>query len=138
MSSARAAIPVLGFHAGELALAIAAEDVVAVESLAADCVHIAKLLTIAPGPRTDARRRISVRGRASRDEAVDIDSFAADPPVEMLLCRAQDIVPAAAGGPLMFQPPVMGCAHIGQRLLLLLDISGLIRALRELRSGGQT
>jgi len=96
MTAERSAIPVLGFRAGELCLAVAAED------------------------GTEAA-----------------SAFLADPLVEVLLCRAGHIVPMARSVPLLRLQPIMGFARIDERLHMLLDIEGVIRALHQERTGGE-
>lgn len=137
MTAMRSAIPVLGFRAGELHLAVAAEDVTAVESARPDVVHIAELLDVAPGPHRRKQRVIHVRAISAEDGAATESAFLADPPVEVMLCQAGHIVPVARSVPLLRLRAVMGFARIDERLHLLLDIESIIRALRRERTGGE-
>lgn len=144
MNPNQSAIPVLGFRAGQLSLAIAAEDVLVVEPSVPDAIHVAKILAVEAEQTERDRRLIRVRTQPSDersdhklDSSVESVAFAADPPVEMLLCRPQHIVPTAPSISLGRRYPVMGFAEIDQRLWLLLDLERLIRALRHLRAGGE-
>lgn len=135
MTAARSAIPVLGFRAGELCLAVAAEDVTAVEVARPGVVHIARILDVEPGRDTPAQRVIHVRGSAAEDGATTTSAFLADPPVAVMICRAGQIVPMARSMPLLRLQPVMGFARIDERLHMLLDIERVIRALHQERTG---
>jgi hypothetical protein len=137
MTAGREAIPVLGFRAGDLCLAVAAEDVTAVENARADVVHIAELLEVEPAPVSEAQRVIHVRAASAVGGAYEISAFRADPPVEVMLCRAGHIVPMARGARPLRVQPVMGFARIDDRMHLLLDIESVIRALRHERAGGE-
>lgn len=138
MTAIRSAIPVLGFRAGALCLAVAAEDVTAVESARPDVVHIAHILDIEPGRHRAAQRVIHVRAGSAGDGSRTASAFLADPPVEVLLCRAGHIVPMAKSLPLLRLQPIMGFARIDERLHLLLDIESVIRALHQERTGGES
>jgi chemotaxis signal transduction protein len=135
MTARRSAIPVLGFRAGELYLAVAAEDVTAVEAARPDVVHIAEILDVEPAPPSEAQRVIHVR---AADGARTSSAFLADPPVEVLSCSAGHIVPMAGNTPSLRLQPIMGFARIDERLHMLLDIEGIIRALRQERTGGES
>lgn len=135
MTTPRSAIPVLGFRAGELWLAVAAEDVTAVENGRPDVVHIAEILAVEPGRRRATQRVIHVRAVNAADGTETASAFLADPPVEVLICRAGHIVPMSKSVPLLRLQPIMGFARIGERLHLLLDIEGIIRALHQERTG---
>jgi hypothetical protein len=135
MITARAAIPVLGFRAGELCLAVAAEDVTAVEGARPGVVHIARILDVEPGRHAATQRVIHVRGIDAGDGTPTTSAFLADAPVEVLLCRAGHIVPMASSMPLLRLQPVMGFARIDERLHMLLDIERVIRALHQERTG---
>ncbi|HWN66850.1 MAG TPA: hypothetical protein VNM90_04370 [Haliangium sp.] len=137
MTAERSAIPVLGFRAGELCLAIAAEDVTAVESARPGVAHIAEVLEVEPAPPSATQRVIHVRAVSGEDGAQTTSAFLADPPVEVMLCRAGHIVPMAPSVPLLRLQPIMGFARIGERLHMLLDIEGIIRALQRERTGGE-
>jgi hypothetical protein len=126
---------VLGFRAGELCLAVAAEDVTAVESARPGVVHIARILDVAPGPQARTQRVIHVRGTDAEDGTPIASEFLADPPVEVLICRARHIVPMAKSMPLLRFQPIMGFARIDERLHMLLDIERVIRALHQERTG---
>lgn len=136
MTPAREAIPVLGFRAGELCLAVAAEDVTSVEDARPGVVHIAELLEVEPAPLSEAQRVIHVR--ALHDGGYVTSAFRADPPVEVMLCRAGHIVPMARGARPLHVQPIMGFARIDDRMHLLLDIESVIRALRHERAGGES
>jgi hypothetical protein len=138
MTTGREAIPVLGFRAGGLCLAVAAEDVTSVENARPDVVHIAELLEVEPGPLSDGQRVIHVRAVNGEGGAYVTSAFRADPPVEVLLCRAGHIVPMALGARPLRVQPVMGFARIEDRMHLLLDIESVIRALRHERMGGES
>jgi hypothetical protein len=137
MTAGREAIPVLGFRAGDLCLAVAAEDVTSVENARPDIVHIAELLEVEPAPLSEAQRVIHVRAVAEGGAYVT-SAFRADPPVEVLLCHAGHIVPMARGARPLRVQPVMGFARIEDRLHLLLDLESVIRALRHERTGGES
>lgn len=136
MTAGREAIPVLGFRAGNLCLAVAAEDVTSVENAHPGIVHIAELLEVEPAPLSEAQRVIHVR--AVNAGSYVTSAFRADPPVEVLLCRAEHIVPMARGAGPMHVQPIMGFARIDDRMHLLLDIESVIRALRHERTGGES
>lgn len=138
MTAGREAIPVLGFRAGGLCLAVAAEDVMAVENARPDVAHIAELLEVEPAPLSEAQRVIHVRAVTAEGGAYVVSAFRADPPVEVLLCRAGHIVPMARGARPLRVQPVMGFARIDDRMHLLLDIESVIRALRHERAGGES
>lgn len=129
MTAQRSAISVLRFGAGDLALAIAAEDVVTVAFARAGVPHIGEVLGIESGARTSGQRAIHVRapGIDAGGEAV----FLADPPVEVLPCHIGNILPMAPGISRVQWQPVMGFARIDDQMLLLLDIPGIVQALRE-------
>ena len=137
MTAERPAIPVLGFRAGELCLAVAAEDVTAVESARPGVVHIAEILAVEPAPPSATQRVIHVRAVSAEDGTQTASAFLADPPVEVLLCHPGHIVPMARSVPLLRLQPVMGFARIDERLHMLLDIEGVIRALHQERTGGE-
>jgi hypothetical protein len=137
MTAEREAIPLLGFRAGDLCLAVAAEDVTAVENAHPDVVHIAGLLEVEPAPLSEAQRVIHVRAVNAGGDYVT-SAFRADPPVEVMLCRAGHIVPMALGARPLHVQPVMGFARIDDRMHLLLDIESVIRALRHERAGGES
>jgi hypothetical protein len=137
MTAPRSAIPVLGFRAGELCLAVAAEDVTAVEGARPGVVHIAAILDVAPGRPRATQRVIHVRAVDAEDGTQIASAFLADPPVQVLLCRAGHIVPMAKSVPLLRLQPIMGFARIDERLHMLLDIESIIRALHQERTGGE-
>lgn len=138
MTALRSAIPVLSFRAGELWLAVAAEDVAAVEPARTDVVHIAEILVVDAAPPSGEQRVIRVRAAPAPGRAITDSAFRADPPVEVLFCRSGHIVPAAPGIPHRRWRPVMGFAHIDERMLLLLDLASVVRALRHERPGGES
>ena len=129
MRAQRSAISVLRFGAGNLALAVAAEDVITVAFARAGVPHIGDVLGIELGARTSGQRVIHVR--ATGIDAGDDAVFLADPPVEVLPCHAGDILPMAPGISRVQWRPVMGFARIDDQVLLLLDIPGIVQALVE-------
>lgn len=138
MTAQRSTIPVLSFRAGELWLAVAAEDVTAVAPARADVVHIAEILAVEASPPSDDQRVIHVRAALAQGGAIAVSAFRADPPVEVLSCGSGHIVPAAPGIPRERWRPVMGFAHIDERTLLLLDLASVVRALSHERTGGES
>lgn len=129
MNAPRSAISVLRFGAGDLALAIAAEDVIAVDLVRAGAVHIGEVLGVGGSPRMLGQRMVRVHapGIHSGAEA----AFLADPPVMVIACQPGQILPMAPGIPRDRWQPVMGFARIAEEMVLLLDIPGIIQALAE-------
>ena len=127
MKETPAAIPILRFQAGPLRLGIAAEDVQGVVSAYAGVPHIATIFGVDPDGGVEGTRAIRVvlplQGR------IEDFIFAADAPVEVVRCRADDILPMASGIPLGRWRPVMGFAHIEGETLMLLDTSSLAQTL---------
>ncbi|ACY19249.1 hypothetical protein [Haliangium ochraceum] len=134
--SARAAIPVLGFRAGVLRVAIAAEDVTEVAFDQPDSVHIAEILGVKPAPPCAARRTIEVRALDERREHFEVASFVADPPVVLFACRREQIVPMPQIDLLSRWRPVMGFAKLDSGMHILLDLASVIRALHSQRRKG--
>lgn len=129
MTVPRSAISVLRFGAGDLSLAIAAEDVRSVELAHAGVRHIGEALGMGACPHTPGQRMIRVHAPGAHP--YEEISFLADPPVSVTMCHASEILPIAPGISRDRLQPVMGFARIDDSMILLLDIPSVIRALAE-------
>lgn len=129
MSVPRSAISVLRFGAGDLSLAIAAEDVRAVEFAHSGTRHIGEALGMEACAHIPGQRAIRVHAPGARPHEEVV--FRADPPVSVTTCHASEILPIAPGISRDRLQPVMGFARIDDSMILLLDIPSVIRALAE-------
>lgn len=134
--SARAAIPLLCFRARALRLAIAAEDVTAIEEGRAEARHIAELLDAAAAPPELSRRLICARTPGDAPGEVVNAAFLVDPPVALSLCRREQILPLPQRRLVAGSGAVMGFAQLDAGMHMLLDLAIIIRTLRGGRRKG--
>lgn len=127
MNQPPASIPVLRFQAGPLRLGIAAEDVQGVVSAREEIPHIATIFGVEPSGGELGTRAIHVA--LPSQGGIESFVFAADAPVQVVGCLAENVLPMASGTPIGYWRPVMGFAHIEGETLMLLDTSSLAETL---------
>jgi chemotaxis signal transduction protein len=131
--TAHQSIPLLRFCVGSMHFAIAAEDVVAVVPAHHSAVHIGTILGL--DPAASDRRVIHLAPRSEDESDPPLVAFQADSPVDVIRCSTEDLMSVPAAIPPEQWKPVIGFAHISERLILLLDIPSVIAKLMENRRG---
>ncbi len=128
MTQALSAVPILRFGAGELAMAIAAADVRTIVGVRPGTPHISTLFGKRPPISCSGQRRIEILSRSQKGVAA---AFLVDPPVQMMTCHQEDILPLMPSLWSHSWDPIMGFARIEGHTIALLDIPKLVEALDQ-------
>jgi chemotaxis signal transduction protein len=78
---------------------------------------------------------IHLASRSEHEGDPYLVAFQADSPVDVIRCSTDDLLSVPAAIPPDQWKPVIGFAHISERLILLLDIPSMIAKLMEHRRG---